>query len=289
LAILYPRYVLLLLSIHVSLAYPFLIKTKTKTKTISDFGTCLLSIRDERVSILHIASEWGFNSVRKLAIQRLFILSLVNPIERITVGRRYGVFEQLLDAYVTICTHKQGLSVDEQTAPGLQEAMKIYTLREAFARRELAPGDLKNVIRRACCPKVPAVGAENRSARTPDASPRIERTGPPVFGAPSLPAPATPLLALSERSSAVSNSFDGRWTRSELSALTSSASPFVFGTTAATLSGKAPCPVTSTHETNTYGVITRRKTREKAPDRDVGKKSGTGSPGANLKKRVRSD
>jgi hypothetical protein len=174
--------------------------------------------------------------------------------------------------------------VDEGTALGMQEAMKICTMREAFARSELAPRGLRDAIRRACCPEVPAAAAENRSARTPDG-----RTGLPVFGAPSFSAPTTSLLVSSERSPGVANSFAGQWTRPKLPTSTPSASPFVFGTTAATLSGKAPCPITSTHETNTYGVITRRKTREKAPDRDVGKKSATGNPGANLKKKVRSD
>jgi hypothetical protein len=223
--------------------------------------------------------------VRRLAIRRLFIFSLAKSVERIVVGRRYGVVEWLLDAYVAVCTREEGLTVDEGTALGMQEAMNVCAIREAFARGKFAPGDVRDAIRRACCPEVPAaVGEGNGSARTPDASPRTGRTGLPVCGAPSLPDPAAPLRASSEKSPAVANSFAGRRTGTEMSASPRSGTSGDFGTIAATLSGAVPCPATPTDDTSTSDIEITRRSRAKPRNRDVGRKSVTGN---RPKKRLR--
>ncbi|KZP28749.1 hypothetical protein FIBSPDRAFT_728621, partial [Athelia psychrophila] len=62
-------------------------------------------------STLHLAAKWGFNSIQLLAIDSLTTTAIL--VDKIVLGRRYGISDWLPGAYKAVCTRTDSLAVEE--------------------------------------------------------------------------------------------------------------------------------------------------------------------------------
>jgi hypothetical protein len=67
--------------------------------------------KDGWISVLRIASDWSFESVREFAIREL--LPLVSSMDKIVLGQQFSITEWLLDAYHKICARNRWLTQEE--------------------------------------------------------------------------------------------------------------------------------------------------------------------------------
>ncbi|KDQ58987.1 hypothetical protein JAAARDRAFT_33720 [Jaapia argillacea MUCL 33604] len=80
------------------------------------------------LSVLTLATKWSFDTIRYTAIREL--TTIISPIDKIVLGRRYDVLEWLEEAYLTICRRPQALSIEEGEKLGLKEAILISQVRQ---------------------------------------------------------------------------------------------------------------------------------------------------------------
>ncbi|KZP28763.1 hypothetical protein FIBSPDRAFT_817188 [Athelia psychrophila] len=79
-------------------------------------------------SILHLAAQWGFESIQLLAIDKLAATAI--PVDKIVLGRRYGISDWLHAAYEAICTHPDPLTVEEGMKLGVEDIIRISAARQ---------------------------------------------------------------------------------------------------------------------------------------------------------------
>ncbi|KAF7972346.1 hypothetical protein HWV62_18118 [Athelia sp. TMB] len=93
-------------------------------------------------AVLHLAAAYGLASIRLLAIDHL--AALAAPIDKIVLGRRYGVPEWLPAAYEAVCTRADPLTVQEGMRLGVEDVVKISAARQAYgcARARFEPAHL---------------------------------------------------------------------------------------------------------------------------------------------------
>ncbi|KII95545.1 hypothetical protein PLICRDRAFT_71568, partial [Plicaturopsis crispa FD-325 SS-3] len=94
----------------------------------AEFGVHDASTVEEWTSILNLAVKWDFASIRTLAIKELALIA--SPIDKVVLGREYGITSWLADAYRAVCERPEALSEEEGTRLGMREAMKIARARE---------------------------------------------------------------------------------------------------------------------------------------------------------------
>lgn len=140
LSIIYPALVLVL-----SLpTFPIL------NKFFSEFGKYAAITVAEWASILDLATEWKFESIRVLAIDKLALIA--SPVDRIVFGRKYQIPGWLTDAYQVICSRLDPLTVEEGMRLGIRDTVKISAIRQAYGTSKprfpstLLPGDLDKII-----------------------------------------------------------------------------------------------------------------------------------------------
>ncbi|KZP17544.1 hypothetical protein FIBSPDRAFT_830314 [Athelia psychrophila] len=81
-------------------------------------------------SVLHLAAKWGFESIRLLAIDKLTATAI--PIDKIVLGRRYGISDWLPGAYEAVCTRADPLTDEEGMKLGVEDIIKISAARQAY-------------------------------------------------------------------------------------------------------------------------------------------------------------
>ncbi|KZP27875.1 hypothetical protein FIBSPDRAFT_817855 [Athelia psychrophila] len=81
-------------------------------------------------SVLHLAAEWGFESIQLLAIDNLTATAI--PIDKIVLGRRYGIADWLPGAYEAVCTRADPLTVEEGLRLGVEDIIKISSARQVY-------------------------------------------------------------------------------------------------------------------------------------------------------------
>jgi hypothetical protein len=94
----------------------------------SEFGKYTLTTLDEWTSVLHLASKWGFESIRTLALRKL--LPLASPVDKIVLGRKYGFDDWLTPAFVAVCARAEPLSLEEAKRMDSEDVACIYQARE---------------------------------------------------------------------------------------------------------------------------------------------------------------
>ncbi|KAF7979220.1 hypothetical protein HWV62_43172 [Athelia sp. TMB] len=80
-------------------------------------------------SILHLADKWGFESIRLLAVDQL---DAAPPVDKIVLGRRYGIAAWLPGAYEAVCTRDAPLTVEEGIRLGVEDVVRIAAARQAY-------------------------------------------------------------------------------------------------------------------------------------------------------------
>jgi hypothetical protein len=157
------------------MVHVFYVRTDGPVIVYRDYNVSSLTARDDWASVLHIASEFGFDSIRRLAVRNLF--PLASPVDKIVFGHRYGIPEWLLDAYVAVCTRSEPMTQEEGDALGVKDIIQISRFREAIARG-IAPSQLRLVIWRSCCPSSEADNAVKEAQRLEE-----ERAKSPIHAA----------------------------------------------------------------------------------------------------------
>ncbi|KAF6747348.1 hypothetical protein DFP72DRAFT_608162 [Ephemerocybe angulata] len=87
---------------------------------------------DEWLAVLKLSSKWRFNSVRKLAIERLSPLVGMKPSEKIRLGREYAVESWLLSGYEELVTRKAVISNEEGQLIGWETVNELWAVREMW-------------------------------------------------------------------------------------------------------------------------------------------------------------
>ncbi|KAM6502718.1 hypothetical protein JOM56_002695, partial [Amanita muscaria] len=80
------------------------------------------------ISVLGLASKWGFESLRARAISKIE-KTVDSPIDMVTVGRQYGIPTFLLHGYAVLCQSTAPLSDEEGLRLGVEDVLKIYRIR----------------------------------------------------------------------------------------------------------------------------------------------------------------
>ncbi|KZP05983.1 hypothetical protein FIBSPDRAFT_805333 [Athelia psychrophila] len=81
-------------------------------------------------SILHFAAKWGFESIQLLAIDSLTATAI--PVDKIVLGRRYGISDWLPGAYEAVCTRADPLTVEEGMKLGVEDIIRISAARQVY-------------------------------------------------------------------------------------------------------------------------------------------------------------
>ncbi|KZP28774.1 hypothetical protein FIBSPDRAFT_947595 [Athelia psychrophila] len=81
-------------------------------------------------SILHLAAKWGFESIQLLAIDNLTATAI--PVDKIVLGRRYGISDWLPGAYEAVCTRADPLTVEEGVKLGVEDVIRISAARQVY-------------------------------------------------------------------------------------------------------------------------------------------------------------
>ncbi|KZP33833.1 hypothetical protein FIBSPDRAFT_720301, partial [Athelia psychrophila] len=94
----------------------------------TEYGVYSATTVEDWTSILHLSDKWGFHSIRTLAIKHL--APIVIDIDKIVLGRRYGMSEWLEEAYRAVCMRKESLTRDEGRRIGIDDAVEINAIRQ---------------------------------------------------------------------------------------------------------------------------------------------------------------
>ncbi|KZP10909.1 hypothetical protein FIBSPDRAFT_757464, partial [Athelia psychrophila] len=81
-------------------------------------------------SILHLAAKWGFESIQLLAIDNLTASAI--PVDKIVLGRRYGISDWLPGAYEAVCSRADPLTIEEGMKLGMEDAIRISAARQVY-------------------------------------------------------------------------------------------------------------------------------------------------------------
>ncbi|KZP05987.1 hypothetical protein FIBSPDRAFT_966826 [Athelia psychrophila] len=81
-------------------------------------------------SVLHLAAKWGFENIQLLAIDKLTATAI--PVDKIILGRRYGISDWLPGAYEAVCTRADPLTVEEGMKLGVEDTVKISAARQVY-------------------------------------------------------------------------------------------------------------------------------------------------------------
>ncbi|VDC05717.1 unnamed protein product [Peniophora sp. CBMAI 1063] len=87
-------------------------------------------------SILYLATRWGFDGLRDIALSRLE--ALADPVVKLMSARVCSVTHWYIPAYTSLCLRDEPLSVDEARKLEPEDMMRIFHAREAIFRERLA-------------------------------------------------------------------------------------------------------------------------------------------------------
>ncbi|EKM59128.1 uncharacterized protein PHACADRAFT_63712, partial [Phanerochaete carnosa HHB-10118-sp] len=87
---------------------------------------------DEWSAVLRLATEWSFDSIRNLAMERLE--PLASPIEKIVLSHTHSIPNWLPAAYVSLCQRSHPLTAAEIRAIQAEDIELIMSVRETMLR-----------------------------------------------------------------------------------------------------------------------------------------------------------
>ncbi|KZP04907.1 hypothetical protein FIBSPDRAFT_713531, partial [Athelia psychrophila] len=80
------------------------------------------------ISVLHLAAEWDFATVKLLAIDNL--TENATPIDKIVLGRLCCISVWLPGAYEAVCTRADPLNLEEGMKLGVEDTVRISAARQ---------------------------------------------------------------------------------------------------------------------------------------------------------------
>ncbi|KAF8643553.1 hypothetical protein AX16_008941 [Volvariella volvacea WC 439] len=141
-------------------------------------------------SVLCVSSYLSFQSVRSLSISTLSIVA--TPIDKIILGRRYGITHWLDDAYCALCTRRTPLTREEGRRLGLDDVVSIMEARQIllWERPTLRIEEQREVVNKiiglgskpalTTPPRTPSVSTDRDSIESRSQSPPQRQSTPPV-------------------------------------------------------------------------------------------------------------
>ncbi|KAI1788629.1 hypothetical protein LXA43DRAFT_974680 [Ganoderma leucocontextum] len=94
--------------------------------------TMALSL-DEWIHVLKLTTMWSFDSLRRVAIDNLRpLLEQEDPVQWVTLARKYEVHEWLLPSLHALARRQEALQVDEVEPLGIVTVVKMAEVRERF-------------------------------------------------------------------------------------------------------------------------------------------------------------
>ncbi|KAM6490061.1 hypothetical protein JOM56_014473 [Amanita muscaria] len=94
------------------------------------------------ISVLGLASKWGFNSLRSRAISKIE-QTLDSPIDMVILGRQYGIPDILFPGYAVLCQSTVPLSCEEGLRLGMEDVVNIYRIRHELYGSGITPVPLE--------------------------------------------------------------------------------------------------------------------------------------------------
>ncbi|KAJ7645917.1 hypothetical protein DFH06DRAFT_915595, partial [Mycena polygramma] len=88
-----------------------------------DYGKHECQTAEEWTSVLVVADHAKMESVRRLAIDQL--AAVAGPVDKITLGHRYGVPEWLAPAYLALAMRKEPLTATEGAKLGVEALVRV--------------------------------------------------------------------------------------------------------------------------------------------------------------------
>jgi len=110
----------------------------------SDCGIFAATSVDEWTSILTLAIQWNFQSIKNLAIDRLS--SIASPVEQIMLGRRFNILEWLGNAYAQVCWRNEALTIEEGQLLGIKDVVKIAAIRQGKNKSAFTTGSHTGIL-----------------------------------------------------------------------------------------------------------------------------------------------
>ncbi|KIL60498.1 hypothetical protein M378DRAFT_168102 [Amanita muscaria Koide BX008] len=100
---------------------------------------------EEWISVLKLASKWGFETLRSRAISKMGRM-VASPVDMVVLGRQYDIPDILLDGYVTLCRDTTPLSSEEGRRLGVEGVVNIYRIRHELYGSVITPVSFENVL-----------------------------------------------------------------------------------------------------------------------------------------------
>ncbi|KAI0057918.1 hypothetical protein BV25DRAFT_1811630, partial [Artomyces pyxidatus] len=95
----------------------------------SNYATCELATFEEWTSVLRLASQWGFQNIRDLAIARL--KPITSAIDKVVLSHTYPFLETwAVLGYAELCARAAPLSLAEAGRLGLEGVLLVCNMRE---------------------------------------------------------------------------------------------------------------------------------------------------------------
>jgi hypothetical protein len=94
---------------------------------------------DEWISILSVATHFGFARVRERAAREINSArhqSELDPVQKIVLARKFDILEWLAPCYEALCQRPQGLENDEAEVVGATTTNCVWKAREALQRAQ---------------------------------------------------------------------------------------------------------------------------------------------------------
>lgn len=110
----------------------------------SDCGVFAATSVDEWTSILTLAIQWNFQSIKNLAIDHLS--SIASPVEQIMLGRRFNILEWLGNAYAQVCWRNEALTIEEGQLLGIKDVVKIAAIRQGKNKSAFTTGSHTGIL-----------------------------------------------------------------------------------------------------------------------------------------------
>ncbi|TFK64824.1 hypothetical protein BDN72DRAFT_962946 [Pluteus cervinus] len=104
----------------------------------TEYGQYEATSFDEWASILKVAHNWEFESIVKLALEKIEPVS--SPVDKLILGRTYNIPGWATEARVLLCRREEPITQEEGCRMGTEEVVNISQARHHIRSSEIRPG-----------------------------------------------------------------------------------------------------------------------------------------------------
>ncbi|TFK58604.1 hypothetical protein BDN72DRAFT_851670, partial [Pluteus cervinus] len=111
----------------------------------TEYGQYDATSFDEWASILKVAHHWQFESIVKLALEKIEPVS--SPVDKVVLGKTYNIPEWATEARVILCRREEPITLEEASRMGMEEVVSISQTRHHIRSSEIRSGMQDSTIR----------------------------------------------------------------------------------------------------------------------------------------------